>query len=125
MSAIVNGTKARRLERAAGAEESVTEADAADAPKLARLLVRMLRDIATLKRRWWPRYIDFEDVVVDNTGTTKYRFEHGFGGRVRWWPVDAQTAAPSLRRHADSDANTLVLVSSASATVTIRVEEAG
>ncbi len=125
MSAIVNGTTTRQLDRPAATNESVTEKDVAELPKLARLLQRILTDLSDLKRRFWPREIDFEDVSVDNTGTTKYRFEHGFNGRVRWWPVDAETAAPALKRHADTDANTLVLVSSATCTVTVRVQEAG
>lgn len=117
----------RLLDRPAEPDERVTPEDVQDAPKLARLLMRILKELALLRRRWWPRKVDHEDRTVDGTGTTKYRFPHGFGGRVRWWPVDWSGAAsvPGLMRHADSDANTLVLVSWIAGTVTVRIEEAG
>lgn len=133
MSAVVptSGT-VRQLDRQAEPDEQVDEEQVKDAPRLARLLMRILRDLALLKRRFWPGHIDHEDRVVDSTGTTKYRFPHGFGGRVRWWVVDWQVGSafklsysPSLSRHTDSDDNTLVLVSYVDGTVTIRVEEAG
>ncbi len=117
-----------QLDRPAEPPENVTEEDVQDAGKVARLLMRLLRDVTGLKRRFWPRAIDFEDRDVDDTGTTKYRFTHNFGGRVRWWVVDAvdTSGGPAyLARHADTDNDTLVLVSFALSRVTIRVEEAG
>ena len=107
----------------------ITEEDVKDTTRLARVIVRILKDVAALKRRFAPRCIDFEDRAVDNTYTTKYRLHHGFGGRVRWWVVDWRpsggTFAFDLSRHADTDENTLVLVSGAAGSVTVRVEEAG
>lgn len=117
----------RQLDRRAEPDEQITEQQAKDSGRVARLLMTLLRDVVTLKRRWWPRRYDFEDRLVDDTGTTKYRFHHGFNGRVRWWVVDWSNASTNsqLIRHADSDNNTLVLVSNEIGKVTIRIEEAG
>lgn len=119
--------KVRQLDKPAEPDQQVMEDEATDAPRLVRLLMRMLRDLAALKRRWAPRRLDFEDCAVDATGTTKYRLPHGLGGRVRWWVVDwaDASAAPALVKHADTDERTLVLVSRAVGTATIRIEEAG
>lgn len=111
------------LDRRAEPDELVSREDAADAHKLSRLLQRILKDVATLKRRYWPRRVDFEDRVVDSSGTTKHRFPHNLNAQVRWWVVDASGAA-RLARHSDSDLNTLVLTSLVACTVTVRVEAA-
>lgn len=128
MSAIIprNGP-VRQLDRKAEPDEQITPEQAKDPERVSRLFMSILRDLATLKRRWAPRRIDFEDRAVDATGTTLYQFTHNFAGRVRWLIVDwqASSGAPSLRRHSSSDGNTLVLVSSVAGTVTVRVEEAG
>lgn len=117
---------ARQLDRRAQTDEVVAEQDVQDAPKLTKLLIRMLRDTASLRRRWWPRRIDFEDVALDATGSKLFQLRHGFGGRVRWWIVEWNgAAAPNTRRHADTTADTLVLLSTVAGTATIRVEEAG
>lgn len=118
--------KSRSLDRKVEPDELVREDDAADTSKLARLLTRVLRDLADLRRRFAPRRTDFEDVHV-GTGTY-HRFPHRFGGRVRWWVVDAAGAQPSMLRDypdAQTDADTLVLYSYAEAVITLRVEEAG
>jgi hypothetical protein len=117
----------RQLDRAGDAEEQITPEQAQDFERLSRLLTGILKDIASLKRRFWPQRIDFEDIDIDNTGTTLYRFPHGLGGPVRWWPVDwaGAAAGPQLVRDASTDANTLVLVSYEAGTLTLRVEEAG
>jgi hypothetical protein len=128
MSAVVDRAgRIRSLDRKAEPGENLTEEDVKDTSKLVKLLLRVLADLAGIRRRWWPRHIDFEDVPVDDTGTTKYRFPHNFGGRVRWWVVDQEFAGsgPFLDRHADTDGNTLVLVSFGIGTMTLRVEEAG
>ena len=128
MSAIIpRSGPVRQLDRKAEPDEQVTTEQAKDPERVSRLLMRILRDLAQLKRRWAPRRIDFEDRTVDATGTTLHQFTHNFAGRVRWWAVDwqASSGAPSLRRHVSSNENTLVLVSSVSGTATIRVEEAG
>lgn len=127
MSAIVASGQTRQLDRQAEPDEQVTPEYVADQERMARLLMRILRDLALMKRRFWPRRADHEDRVVDGTGTTKYRFPHGYNGRIRWFPVDwsGATAGPRLVRHADTDNNTLVLVSYTAGTVTLRVEEAG
>lgn len=116
----------RRVTPGTAPDEVFSEDDAKDAGKLSRLLTRILKDIATLKRVWQPKTIEFEDQSVDATGTTKYRLEHGFGGRVRWWVTEwTGTAAHCLSKHADTDTTTLVLVSYVAGTATIRVEQAG
>ncbi len=119
----------RQLDGRAEPDENITEQDVQDAPKLSKLLLRMLRDVAAMRRRWRPHRIDFEDIAVDDTGTTKYRLEHHLGGKVRWWVVDWQSTAGAamfeVERHDDTDDNTLVFVSMAEGTMTVRVEEAG
>lgn len=118
--------KTRQLDRRAEPEEQVTEEQIADASRLVRLLMAILRAIAMLQRRWAPRRIDFEDRVVDDTGTTVYHFPHKFGGRVRWWVVDwSGTGWSALSKHDSTTENTLALVSLVVGTVTVRVEEAG
>ncbi len=118
--------KVRKLDASAEPDELVTEQQAKDPNRVARLLATLLRDVAVLKRRWWPHRIDFEGRVVDATGTTKYRLQHNVGAGCRWCVVDWQgTVAASLSRHADTDGNTLVLVSYTAGTATIRVEETG
>lgn len=116
----------RQLDRKAEPEEQITEAVVRDPVQLARALTRVARNVADLKRRFVPRRIDFEDWTVDATGTTAYRLEHGFGGRVRYSVVEwSGASAPNLRKDTASDDNTLVLTSTVAGTATIRVEEAG
>ncbi len=111
-------------------DEVVTEVDVQDPPKLARLLARVLSEVAALKRRWAPRFVDFEDLLVTSTSTTKIQLQHNLNGRVRWWVVDYQISGaaggPIIERNAtDTTSSTLVLRSYKDARVTIRVEEAG
>lgn len=117
----------RQLDRQPEPDEQVTEYEVKDASKLARLFTRVLRDVAEIRRRWAPRVVDHRDVAVDATGSTVYRFPHGFGGRVNWWPVDfvGGTYGAALIRHESTDNDTLCLVSNEAGTVTIRIEEAG
>lgn len=127
-TARISGSTVTQVDRPASPDAVVTEEDVKDPSKLARLVMSIAKDVAQLRRRFAPRRIDFEDVEVDNTGTTLYRFEHGFGGRVRWWPVDFEGAgatSAALARHSSSDNDTLVLYSLEAGTATIRVEEAG
>ncbi len=127
MSAAVlpNGT-ILQLDSHAEPNEQVEPGDVTEPTRLVRLLMRILRDVALLRRRWWPLSVDHRDRVVDATGTLVHRFPHGFGGRVNWWPVDWTGAAgPQLARHASTDENTLVLVSYVAGTVTLHVEAAG
>lgn len=123
-----SGGEMKRLDRPAEPDVSITEDDVKDPSKLARLVFGLAKDLAQLRRRFAPRRIDFEDIGVDDTGTKKFRFEHGFNGQVRWWVVDAVdtgSGGPILTRHEDTSANVLVLVSLAACLVTVRVEEAG
>jgi hypothetical protein len=125
-----------QLDRSAEPDEIVTEEDAKDAGKLARLLVRILRDLADIKRRFFPRRIDFEDVAVTGASST-YRFTHGFGGRVRWWLGDVRPTSMAANYvpaivASSTDSNTLVLISldvpvvgSFTGRVSVRVESAG
>lgn len=116
--------KVIQLDRQAQQDENVTEQDVADVSKLSKLLARLMKDVAAVVGRFQPKRIDFEDIDVDDTGSTLYRFEHGFGRRVCWWVVDSDDQAV-LSRDASSTNDTLVLVSYAVARVTIRVEAAG
>lgn len=128
MSAIVklDGT-VRQLGGRAEPDEIVEAEDATDVDRLTRLLTRVLKKLAELGRAKAPTFLDFEDVAIDGTGTTLYRFVHNFGTRVRWWAVDWSGATEAVRlvRQASSDANVLVLVSYEAGTVTLRVEAVG
>lgn len=119
--------KVVQLDRPAVPDEVVTEQDVQDAPKLARMLLRLLKDVATLKRRWWPDRLDYEDIPCVAGETI--RLNHGFGGRVRWWQVEwAGTGVGTFggfEQTADTDANTLVLLVVDNGTASIRVEKAG
>ncbi len=127
MAAIVPRTgPTRQLDRAAPQTDRITPDDVGDSKLLARLLNDIRADVAGLLRRWAPQRVDFEDVAVDSSGTTKYRLAHGLNGRVRWWAIDwSGSAGPALSKDSDTDSNTLVLVSHTAGTVTIRVEAAG
>lgn len=124
---ITSSGKVYQLDRAAEPEEVVTEADAKDTTKLSRLLMRILKDVATLKRRFVPRRIDFEDREVLSGDII--RLDHDFRSRVRWWVVDWDADTPGdidlFVWQSTSTTRTLVLLASNSGTVTIRVEEAG
>lgn len=124
------------LDGKAPPDQQVTEKDVQEPPKLARLLTDVLRDLAALKRRHYPRRIDFEDQAAPGP----IRLRHGFNGRVRWWVVDWTSAGTNLvdsggdtlsaswcdlTKQSDSDANMLVLQGHVTGTATIRVEEAG
>lgn len=112
------------LDSPSDAAERVSADDIANTMTLARLLTRLLRDVADLRRRWWPRRTDFVDVAV-GSGGAQVRLDHGMGGRVRWWVTDATVAHALTRDAAATTADTLVLQSNAAGVVTIRVEEAG
>lgn len=109
-------------------DEVVTEQDVQEPAKLARVLGRVLAEVAALKRRFAPRAIDFEDVAVSTAGAT-VSLEHGMSGRVRWYLVGWQssgTTAPILKESTTlTTSSTLVLASYVAGTATIRVEEAG
>ncbi len=105
----------------------VTTEDVQDASKLALILGKVLDSVSTLRARWYPRKIDFEDLVCDGSGAA-LTLQHNFGGRVRQWVVDwtsGSAASPILIRGVETDANKLVLYSYQAGTATIRVEEAG
>lgn len=130
MSANIDAAgKVKPLERSIQPSEQITGEDAKDAVNVARAMMRILRDVAQLKRRWMPKRVDFEGVAVDKTGQKKFSLRHNLGGPVRWWVVDWETneplrPSPALIRVA-SDDTTLTLVSYAAGTVTLRIEEAG
>ena len=131
MSAAIveNDGSVRQLDTRAGEQINVTSEDVKDVEKLARLLQQALRENAELRRRWAPRELYFRDQAVTATTTTKIRLTHNFGGKVNWtvarWDGSAAGASYGIDEHADTDANTLVLVSSVAGTATIRVWEAG
>lgn len=118
-----------QLDGRAEADESVTPEDVKDAEKLARMVATLRKDVAELKRRWHPRRTYFRDQAVTASTTTKIRLEHGFGGRVNFWPCDWKPTVagtePRIEKHDDTDDNTLVVTSNAAGTVTILVEQAG
>ena len=125
-SAIVTATDVRPLDTSAEPGEEVTDGKLQQPGYTVRLFMRILRDVAGLRRRWAPRRLDYEDYPV-GTGTY-HRLPHDFGGRVRWWVVDAAGTTPELIRidpDTLSDKSALVLYSGQATTCTIRIEEAG
>jgi hypothetical protein len=128
MAAIVEADgRIRQLDRPAMPDESITEADVQDPSKLVRLVLRLLKDIALLKRRFWPKRLDFED--IECVAGETIRLEHGFGGRVRWWQVEWTGTGVGtfggFEQTAATDRNTLVLLVVDNGTATVRVEQAG
>ncbi len=121
---ILRDRKVVQLDRPAQARQTITAEDVQDPEKLARILNELRGGLDEERRAFKPRVLDFEDIAFDATGVTKYRFDHNFNGRIRWWVVE-QDDNPSLSEHSSSTANTLVLVSSFNTTCTIRIEEAG
>lgn len=122
-----SASRVRQLDRQPEPDEQVTQSEVASTEKLSRLLMRILRDVAKLLRIWRPRVVDHRDVTVDATGSTVYRFPHGFGTRVNWWPVSFRGGSygPALMEDPSTDDNTLCLVSNEAGVVSIRIEEAG
>lgn len=116
-----------QLDRQGEPDEVVTESDAKDAPKLARLLMRLLKDVALLRRRFYAERLDYEDRAV--TAGQTLRLVHNFNARVRWWVVDWQptspTDSPVFERSSDTDLRVLALDVGNAGTVSIRVEVAG
>lgn len=129
MSAYVaNDGAVTSLDGKAAPDEIVSEEDAGDVKKLSKLLTRLLRELALLRRRWVPRRIVFRDVTTNGGAMTPqtHQFEHRFGGRVLWWVCDwNQSSPPSLQRHTTTTDDTLVLRSYGAGIVSICVEEAG
>jgi hypothetical protein len=133
MSAIISvrDRTVRQLDRRAEPDEQVTEEQVKDPPRLARMLMSILRDIATLKRRWTPRSITFRDIVsTGSSGSPQiFRLTHNFGGAVEYEVVDialpGTVAVPLVSRAVSSDQNTLVVQVYYEATLAIRVTEGG
>lgn len=119
--------KVYQLDRAAEPDEVVSAEDAQDAGKLARLLMRLLKDVADIKRRFFPRRITFANRVVTSGDTL--RLHHKFGVAVEYWPVkwrpDTPGDVPMFDFSTDTDADVLVLTVGNSGTVSIRVESGG
>jgi hypothetical protein len=112
-------------------DEIVAESDAADTTLLARLLTRILGELAALRRRWVPRSITFTDIVstgTDMTPVTK-SLTHKFGGQVNWTVVGCATTStiviPLVIDLPASTADTLLLAFYYSGTFAVRVEERG
>lgn len=84
--------KVKALDGKAEPDEVISEDDAKEPAKVAKLFVRILKDIAALKRRFVAKRVDFEDVVVGGDGTVT-QLAHNFAGRVRWSVVGWQTSS--------------------------------
>ncbi len=121
----------KQLDRRPGPDENISDEEVRDNSLLGKILLRIFRDVATLKRRWAPRRVDFRGIVSTGTAASPQtvRLAHGMGGPVVWWPVRvAGLGAGSLKfieELASSTENTLDLSVMFEATLTIRVEEAG
>lgn len=118
-----------QLDRRPEPDEQVTPEQISDPSRMTRLLMRLLRDVAILRRRWWPRHIDFEIAPDGDSMPTAsvHRLSHRFGGPVRFWLVDAKSSGPVSPpiRVDTSDENILVLNAYFTGSAVVRVEEAG
>jgi hypothetical protein len=102
------------------------------AEKLTAMGIPCVYYIAPQLWAWNPKRIDFEDQVSTGTDASpqSISFNHSFGGRVRWWIVDAYSTGSIvlplvLKDNTLTTANTLVLNVYYPMTFTLRVEEAG
>lgn len=119
--------KVTQLDRPAEPDEMVTEEDVQDASKLARLLMRILKALALIQRRFFPRRLTFTNRTVAAGDTL--RLSHRFGVEVEYWVVKWRPASPTdspvFDYSTDSDADTLVLDVGNAGTVSIRIESGG
>lgn len=121
----------RQLDRLPEPDEVITEAAVQEPKQLARFLLRLFRDVSTLKRRWMPRRRAFRGIVSTGSSGSPMtsRLAHGFGGPVYWWVAKDTNAGavtvPYVQEMSTSDENTLVLQIYYPATLTILVEESG
>lgn len=132
MSAVVeaDGT-VRQLDRRPEPDENVTEQSVRNPLLLTRFILRLFRDVSTMKRKWMPRHIDFRGVVSTASALspeTVY-LDHNLGGPVVWWFVRVQDIGTGSLKLAEETTETtenrLALKFFFDATVTVRVEEAG
>ena len=117
-----------QLDRQAEPDEVVTEEDVQDPNKLARLLMRILKTLAGITRRFYPRRVTFHDRAV--TSGDALRLPHGFNARVDWLVVDWVPTTPGdvpifERVAAATTVNTLVLEVGNSGLVSVRLEVSG
>jgi hypothetical protein len=113
-------------------DEFVSAEDAKDSTKLARLLTRMLAQLAATRRRFVPKRTTFQNIVSTGTDASPMRVNllHKFDAPVEWWVVGTNslgTVALPLVAEAedDSDADTLAIDIYFAGTLAIRVEESG
>lgn len=133
MSAVVSvrDSTSKALDLKATPDEVIAPEDVADTSKLARLLTRILGELASFRRRFTPRRTTFRDIVSTGTAGTPYtvRLPHRFGGRVEWTLAGVRGAGvvvtPLIEETSASDKDTLELKVFFPATVAIRVEEGG
>jgi hypothetical protein len=88
---VTSGARVITLDRQTSNDETVTEHDVQEPPKMARLLTRLVRDVRSLVGERAPRRQDFEDVTVGGAGDV-VRLPHSFKNRVRWSVVGWQAA---------------------------------
>jgi len=109
-AAIESDGTVRPLDGKAAPDAIVTEDDVQEPSKLAKILTRVIREIAGLKRQFVRERIDFEDVEISSSKSVM--LAHGFGGRVRY-SIGAWSAAgglpPVLATSSSTDNDTLVL----------------
>lgn len=131
MSALVNHRTGlvRQLDKPSQPDEVVKTADVQDPGMLARMLRRVLVDVAALKRRFVPRSITFVDVVSTGSSGSPARITlaHGFGGLAHWVTVRSVVTAGTspIMSEVTNDGEKLVLDVFYSGTFAIEVRERG
>lgn len=119
----------RQLDKPSQPDEVVKAEDVQDPGMLARILRRLLVDVAEMKRRFVPRSITFVDVVSTGSSGAPARVTlvHGFGGLVHWVTVRTIIASGNvpLMSEVTNDGEKLVLDVYYAGTFAIEVRERG
>jgi hypothetical protein len=125
--------RTRQLDKPAQAEQVTTAEDVQDPETLARLVQQLRTEVATLKRAFSPKRIDFDRVSVTGGAVIPQAvsFQHGLNGRVRWWVIGWESSVADkldiIERASNpaSTATTLVLNVYATGRLSLRIEEVG
>jgi hypothetical protein len=117
----------RQLDTFSEPKEEITVEQLDDKPRVARVLMSILRSLATLLGRWSPRVVDFRDLVTtgDTVTPSRHSLNHKLGAPVNWWLVKSSSAALAREATSESNSNTLVIDVYGSSVLTVRIEEAG
>jgi hypothetical protein len=123
----------RQLDKPATSEQRTVAKDVQDPETLARLIQQLRDEVATLKRAFAPKRLDFDRITTTGTSIAPetVRFPHGFNGRVRYWPIGWESSGGVALDYIErtdtsgTDASTLVLYVYSAGVLSLRIEEVG